>query len=178
MCLCTFTLLNFKRKIWTWTRTRTWTSRSLTWRSTIELSWFSCQFTFKVSSWNNCHYCKAMWSMTLSAIYWSLSELTLLLNKYDIQIKLLVKTNLIISAFIIYIIKFQEKNLNLNRDSNSNLQISSLALWHWAILVQVSRGKFEGKLAGDSSLVERQARNLEVRVQTQVQIFLLKFNND
>ena len=29
-----------------------------------------------------------------------------------------------------FIIKFQEKNLNLNRDSNSDLQISSLALFH------------------------------------------------
>ena len=26
--------------------------------------------------------------------------------------------------------KFQEKNLNLNRDPNSDLQISSLALYH------------------------------------------------
>ena len=31
--------------------------------------------------------------------------------------------------------KFQEKNLNLNRDTNSDLQIRSLALCHWAILV-------------------------------------------
>ena len=34
--------------------------------------------------------------------------------------------------------KFQEKNLNLNRDSNSNLQISSLALCRWAILVLIT----------------------------------------
>ena len=56
LCLCTSTLLNFKRKIWTWTGTWIRTSRSLARRSTIELSWFSCQFTFKLSSWNNCHY--------------------------------------------------------------------------------------------------------------------------
>ena len=93
-------LLNFKRKIWTWTRTRTRTSGSLVWRSIIELSWFYCQFTFKLSSWNNCNYCQAMWSMTLAAIYWSLIKLTLLLNKYNIQIKLLVKTSLIICAFV------------------------------------------------------------------------------
>ena len=50
----------------------------------------------------------------------------------------------------INIIKFQEKNLNLNRDSNS-----------------------------DSSMVERQARDLEVRIRVPVQdqIFLLKFDN-
>ena len=33
--------------------------------------------------------------------------------------------------------KFQEKNLNLNRDSNLDIQISSLALCHWAILVLI-----------------------------------------
>ena len=40
-------ILYFKRKMWTWTGTRTRTSRSLAWRSTIELSWFNCQFTSK-----------------------------------------------------------------------------------------------------------------------------------
>ena len=49
-------LLNFKRKIWTWTRTQTRASRSLAWRSIIELSWFFCQLISKLSSWNNCHY--------------------------------------------------------------------------------------------------------------------------
>ena len=60
----------------------------------------------------------------------------------------------------IYIIEFQEKNLYLNRESNSDLQIFSLPL--------------------DSSMVERQSRDLEVRVRVpvQVQIFLLKFNNE
>ena len=38
--------------------------------------------------------------------------------------------------FIIFI-KFQEKDLNLNRDSNPDLQTSSLALYHRAILVQL-----------------------------------------
>ena len=93
-------LLNIKRKIWTWTGTQTRTSRSPAWRSTIELSWFSCQFAFKLSSWNNYHIWSVMWSMTLPVIYWSLSELTSLLNKCDIQIKLLVKANLIICAFV------------------------------------------------------------------------------
>ena len=51
------TYINFKRKIWTWTGIRTRTSRSLAWRSAIELSWYSY---------------KAVWSMTLPAIYWSL----------------------------------------------------------------------------------------------------------
>ena len=55
--------------------------------------------------------------------------------------------------------KFQEKKLNLNRESNSDLQMSSLALCQ------------------DSSMAERQTRDLEVRVRipVQVQIFLLKF---
>ena len=61
-------------------------------------------------------------------------------------------------------IKYQEINLNLNRDLNSDLQISSLVLCHWAIL---------------ALKVECQARDLEVqvRVPVQVQIFLLKFSN-
>ena len=33
--------------------------------------------------------------------------------------------------------KFHEKNLNLNRDSNLDLQISNLLLCHWAILVLI-----------------------------------------
>ena len=33
--------------------------------------------------------------------------------------------------------KFQEKNLNLNRDSSSDLQISTLVRCHWAILVLI-----------------------------------------
>ena len=33
--------------------------------------------------------------------------------------------------------KFQEKTWTLNRDSNSDLQISSLALYHWALLVHI-----------------------------------------
>ena len=41
LCLWKYTLSDFKRKVWTWTRT----SRSLVWRSTIQLSWFNCQFT-------------------------------------------------------------------------------------------------------------------------------------
>ena len=49
------------------------------------------------------------------------------------------------------IIKLQAKNLNLNRDSNSDLH--------------------------DSSMVERQASDREVRIPVQVQILLLKFNN-
>ena len=32
---------------------------------------------------------------------------------------------------------FKKKNLNLNQDSNSDLHISSMALYHWAILVQL-----------------------------------------
>ena len=48
-----FHFINFKRKTWTWTRIRTQTSTSLVWRSTIELSWFNCQFVLKPSSWNN-----------------------------------------------------------------------------------------------------------------------------
>ena len=40
-----FTLLNFKRKIWTWTGIRTRTSIPLAWRSIMEQSWFLFQFT-------------------------------------------------------------------------------------------------------------------------------------
>ena len=66
------------------------------------------------------------------------------------QIKLLVKTNLIICAFVHYIIKFQEKNPNPNRDWNQ-----------------------------DSSMMEGQVRDLEIllRVPVWVRIFLLKYNN-
>ena len=39
-------------------------------------------------------------------------------------------------------IKFQEKNLNLNRDSNSDLQISSLALFRVPVQVQIFLLKF------------------------------------
>ena len=73
--------------------------------------------------------------MTLAAIYWSQRTNFAFLNKYDLQTKLLVKTNLISVSWYICIIKFQEKNLNLNQDSNSDLKISSLALYHWATLV-------------------------------------------
>ena len=38
--ICTFTLSHFKRKIWSWTGTRTQTSRFLAWHSTIELYLF------------------------------------------------------------------------------------------------------------------------------------------
>ena len=41
-----------------------------------------------------------------------------------------MKINLIICAFVH---KFQEKNLKLKRNSNSDLRISSLAHFHWAI---------------------------------------------
>ena len=41
-------LLNFKRKFLIRTGTRTRTSRSLAWSSTLELSWFSCQFKKRV----------------------------------------------------------------------------------------------------------------------------------
>ena len=75
----------------------------------------------------------------------------------------------------INIIKFQEKNLNLNRDSNSDLQISSLAMWQ---LFQEESFKVGWHENQDGSMVERQARDLEVRVRVpvQVQIFFLKFN--
>ena len=43
-----------EKKIWTWTGTRTRTSRSLVWRSAIELSWLLFQFIFKLFSWNVC----------------------------------------------------------------------------------------------------------------------------
>ena len=36
----TLYVINFKRKIWTWTGIRTQTFRSLVWHSAIELSWF------------------------------------------------------------------------------------------------------------------------------------------
>ena len=73
--------------------------------------------------------------MTLPAIYSSLSELTLLLiNTMLNQIikclnQIISKNkpyNLRICTFTLN--KFQEKNLNLNRDLNSDTQISSLAL--------------------------------------------------
>ena len=66
----------------------------------------------------------------------SLSELTSLLNKYDALNQIIKCLNQIISknkpynlhlcTFTLH--KFQEKNLNLNRYSNSDLQISSLVL--------------------------------------------------
>ena len=51
-----FPLINFKGKIWSRTGIQTRTSRSLAWHSTIELSWFLFQLTFKLSSWNVCHF--------------------------------------------------------------------------------------------------------------------------
>ena len=76
--------------------------------------------------------------MTLPAIYRSLSELTSLLNKYDALNQIIKCLNEIISenkpynlrlcAFTLH--TFQEENLNLNRYSNSDLQITSLALCH------------------------------------------------
>ena len=64
--------------------------------------------------------------MTLPAIYWSLSELTSLLNKYNALNKIIKCLNQIISEnrpynlhlFTFTLYKFQEKNLNLNRDSS------------------------------------------------------------
>ena len=76
--------------------------------------------------------------MTLPVIYWSLSKLTSLLNKYDTLNQIISENkpyNLCLCTFTLH--KFQEKNLNLNRDSNSDLQIFSLALCHWAILVLI-----------------------------------------
>ena len=89
--------LNFKRKIWIWTGIRTRTSRSLACRSTIELCWFLFQFTFKLSSGNVCHFYKAVWSMTLPAICWSLCEQTSLLSKYDALNQIIKCLNQIIS---------------------------------------------------------------------------------
>ena len=66
LIICVFVhlhLINIKRKIWTWTGIRTRTSRPLVWRSSIELSWFLFQFTFKLSSWNVCHFYKTVWSI-------------------------------------------------------------------------------------------------------------------
>ena len=67
--------------------------------------------------------------------------------------------NNIICAFVNCLVKFQEKNLNLNR-FEEGLRMN------W-------------QLNQDSSMVERQARDLEarVRVPVQVQFFLLKFDN-
>ena len=76
------TYIKFKRKILTWTGVRTRNSRSLVWRSAIELSWFLFQNIFKLSSWNVCHFYKTVWSMTLHAIYWSLSELVI--NRWQV----------------------------------------------------------------------------------------------
>ena len=56
----TFTKINFKRKISTWTRIRTRTSRSLIRRFSVELSWVSFQFTFNLSSWNVHNFFKTM----------------------------------------------------------------------------------------------------------------------
>ena len=139
-----YTKLNIKRKIWTWTRIRTRTSRSLAWRSTIELSWFSCQFIFKFSSWNNCHYLQFIWSMTLPAIYWSLSKLTLLLNKYDFLNQIIKCLNQIISKntpynfspLYIYIIKFQEKIWTWTR---TQTRISRSLAWRWRVWRRAGR---------------------------------------
>ena len=98
--------INFKRKIWTSTKIRTWISRSLAWRSAIQLSWFLFQFTFKLSSWNVCHFYKAVWSMTLPPIYWSLSELTSLLNKHDALNQITKCLNQIISENKPYNLRF------------------------------------------------------------------------
>ena len=87
-------------------------------------------------------FCKAVWFMTLPAIYWSLSELISLLNKYDVLNQLIKCLNQIISEnkpynlrpcrFTFY--KFQEESLKVNWNKNQ-----------------------------DSSMVERQARDLEAR---------------
>ena len=79
--------------------------------------------------------------MTLPVIYRSLSKLTFLLNKYDALNQIIKCLHQIISenkpynlglcTFTLH--KFQKKNLNLKQDLNSDLQISSLALCHWAI---------------------------------------------
>ena len=44
-----------------------------------------------------CHFYRAVWSMTLPAIYWTLSELTSLLNKYDALNQIIKCLNQIIS---------------------------------------------------------------------------------
>ena len=95
-------------------------------------------------------------------------------KKYmGILIKLLTENKLIICAFVNYFIKFQEKNLNLNQDSNSDLQPCS------GMLFQEEGVRVNWQMNKDSSMVERQARDLEVRVRVpvQVQIFLLKCDN-
>ena len=61
-----------------------------------------------------------------------------------------------------YFLIFQEKHLNLNRDTNSDLQISSLVFYHWGILVE---------------LPVHPEVQVRVRVPVQVQIFLLKYDN-
>ena len=76
--------------------------------------------------------------------------------------------------------KFQEKNLNLNRDSNSDLQISSLALWSGSYSNSPSNSPLEMSATSTRLYVPwHYTRDLEVRVRVpvQVQIFLLKFNN-
>ena len=88
--------------------------------------------------------------MKLPAIYWSLSELTSLFNKCDALNQIISENkpyNLHLCTYTFH--KFQE--------------ISSLAV-NW-------------NKNQDSSMVEHQARDLEVRVRipVQVQIFLLKF---
>ena len=78
----------------------------------------------------------------------------------------------------VYIITFHKKNVNLNRYSNSDLQISSLVLYHGAILVllpvvqlfQEESLKMKWQDNQDSSMVEGQARDLEVRVRSPVQV--------
>ena len=91
--------------------------------------------------------------MTLPAIYWSLSELTSLLNKSDALNQIIKCLNLIIS---------ENKPYNL-RLCTFTFQLESL---------KVNWNKNQ-----DSSMAERQARDLEVRVRipVQAQIFLLKF---
>ena len=98
--------------------------------------------------------------MTLPAIYWSLSELTSLLHKYDALNQIIKCLNQIISENKPYNLhlytftfhKFQEKNLNLNRNSNSDLQILMINKWQvvsWIIKPcksGISRGEFEGEL--------------------------------
>ena len=73
LCLGKLILSDLKRKIWTWTTTQTQTSRSLAWHSTIELFWFNCQFTFKLTFWNNMPLQGGV-IMTLTAIYWPLEN--------------------------------------------------------------------------------------------------------
>ena len=104
-----------------------WGSPQILTQTKLETTFFSSQFlnTIKLDIWHNRRDCFQIKSLLQNITLFDYSNQIISENKpYKFGL-----------CTFIYNIKFQEKNLNLNWDSNSDLQISGLALYHWAILV-------------------------------------------